>query len=322
MFNTYEEIKQWREETLDSVADDHHQLNAFHDQVMYQTVRIAMDHIESEQGKPPAPFAFFLMGSAGRCEQSVWSDQDHGIIFNGSTDFQEYFLNLGTEISYGMGVVGYEKCEGNVMASNALWCQSMGSFEKLIEEWLLEESWQSLRNFSIFIDSRVLVGDENLLMQLKNASFSMLEDHPHLYSRLIDNFEFIKKGVGVFGQLLPEHGQGLDGEIHLKQTAYFPYVNALRVLALKKGVCAAPTLDRFEILTYNYPFLEAYEKNFRELLDFRLKFRKSATSYEKVHLLPLKVLSKQDKQKLKFLIRRGQKLFSKCKSMLHEEDAL
>ncbi|KHE73059.1 DUF294 nucleotidyltransferase-like domain-containing protein, partial [Halobacillus sp. BBL2006] len=312
----------WREKTLDSVADDHLQLNAFHDQLMYQTISIAQDKIESEQGKSPAPFAFFLMGSAGRFEQSVWSDQDHGIVFDGPDHYQDYFLNLGAEISHGLEVVGYEKCEGNVMASNPLWCQSIESFNKQMEEWLDEESWQSLRNFSIFIDSRVLDGNEDYLLQVKKTCFNILENNPHLYSRLIDNFEFIKKGVGVFGQLLPEQRQGVNGEIHLKQTAYFPYVNALRILALKKGVSAAPTLERFEILNYNYPFIEAYEKDFRELLEFRLRFRKEATSYDKVHLLPIARLSRQDKQELKHLIKRGQKLFSKSKSMLHEEDAL
>ncbi|MGP4074959.1 DUF294 nucleotidyltransferase-like domain-containing protein [Halobacillus sp. K22] len=322
MFETYDEISQWREETMGSVADDYRQLNAFHDQLMYQTLRIAQETIESEQGPPPAPFAFFLMGSAGRSEQSVWSDQDHGIIFDGASHCQDYFLKLGAEISHGLAIAGYEKCEGNVMASNPLWCRSIESYKKQIQDWLNEESWQSLRNFSILFDSRVLDGNEEFLLRMKRKSFAVLEDQPHLYSRLVDNFEFIKKGVGVFGQLLTEQRQGMKGEIHLKETAYFPYVNALRILALKKGVSAAPTLDRFEILSYSYPFIEAYENDFRKLLNFRLRYKKAAVSYEKVHLLPLDQMSKQDKQELKHLIKRGQQLFAKSKSVLKEESSL
>jgi len=322
MFETYEEIRQWREETMGSVVDDHRQLNAFHDQLMYQTLRIAKETVESEQGPPPAPFAFFLMGSAGRSEQSVWSDQDHGIIFEGASQCQEYFLNLGAEVSHGLAIAGYEKCEGNVMASNPLWCRSIESYKKQIHDWLNEDSWQSLRNFSIFFDSRVLDGNDEFLLKVKRESFSILEGRPHLYSRLVENFEFIKKGVGVFGQLLSEQRQGMKGEIHLKETAYFPYVNALRILSLKKGVSAAPTLDRFEILSYSYPFIEAYENDFRDLLKFRLRYKKEAESYEKIHLLPLDRLSKQDKQQLKHLIKRGQQLFAKSKSILKEESSL
>ncbi|MCP3028573.1 DUF294 nucleotidyltransferase-like domain-containing protein [Halobacillus sp. A5] len=320
MFQTYEDIKQWRLETIPSIADDHFQLNAFHDQVMYQTVGIAKTKLESEQGIPPAPFAFFLMGSAGRFEQSVWSDQDHGLIFESGD--QDYFLKLGDEISHGLAVAGYELCEGRVMASNPLWCQSAEAYKEQVGAWLEEASWQSMRNFSILFDSRVLYGDEELLLQLKQDAFTMLEREPQLYARLMENFEFIKKGVGVFGQLLTEQRQGMKGEIHLKETAYFPYVNAIRILALRKGVSDASTLDRFISLGDTFPFIKEYEQDFRQLLDFRLQFRKEAANYEKVHLLPIERLSREDKQKLKYLIRRGNQLFAKAKSILKEEGAL
>ncbi|MCP3029864.1 DUF294 nucleotidyltransferase-like domain-containing protein [Halobacillus sp. A1] len=319
MFSTYEELKQWRENTIRSVADDHLQLNAFHDQLMYQAATIAMDKIESEQGNPPAPFAFFVMGSAGRFEQSVWSDQDHGIVFDGDENVQHYFLELGEEISRGLATVGYEWCEGQVMASNPLWCRSVVSFQDQISEWLDEASWQSLRNFSIIIDSRVLYGKEELLERVKHEAYSRLENHPSLYARLVDNFEFIKKGVGVFGQLLPDQRQGMKGDIHLKETAYFPYVNALRILALRSGAMAAPTISRFEALKGKYPFIEEYEKDFRHLLEFRLRLRQGAENYEKVHLLPIDRLTKEEKQELKYLIRRGNQLFAKSKSIVRKE---
>ncbi|MFG6150164.1 DUF294 nucleotidyltransferase-like domain-containing protein [Halobacillus sp. B23F22_1] len=320
MFQTYEQIKRWRHETMPSVADDHFQLNAFHDQLMYQTVGIAKAKVESEQGTLPAPFAFFLMGSAGRFEQSVWSDQDHGIVFEG--DDQNYFLKLGEEISHGLAIVGYELCEGKVMASNSLWCQSMNSFKNQIADWLEEANWQSLRNFSILCDSRVLDGNEELLLQLKREAFTLLENEPHLYARLMENFEFIKKGVGVFGQLLPEQRQGMKGEIHLKETAYFPYVNAIRILALRNGLSTAPTLERLVSLADTHPFVNEYDQDFRKLLDYRLRLRKEAANYDKVHLLPIAQLSRQDKQELKYLIKRGNQLFSKAKSILKEEGAL
>ncbi|MFC7322544.1 DUF294 nucleotidyltransferase-like domain-containing protein [Halobacillus campisalis] len=319
MFNTYEGLKQWRKDTIRSVADDHFQLNAFHDQLMYQTVTIAMDKIEREQGNPPAPFAFFVMGSAGRFEQSVWSDQDHGIVFDGNENVQHYFLNLGEEVSRGLAVVGYEWCEGQVMASNPMWCRSTVSFQAQNSDWLDEASWQSLRNFSILFDSRVLYGKEELLERVKHEAFSRLEKHPSLYARLVDNFEFIKKGVGVFGQLLPDQRQGMKGDIHLKETAYFPYVNALRILALRSGTTAAPTISRFEALKDTYPFIVEYEKDFRHLLDFRLRFRQGAENYEKVHLLPIDHLSKEEKLELKYLIKRGKQLFAKSKSIVRKE---
>lgn len=317
LFTTYEEIRDWRKETIRSVADDPLQLNAFHDQLIYQTVQLAKGKVEREQGALPAPFAFFLMGSAGRYEQSFWSDQDHGILFEGN--HQAYFLKLGEEISDGLKVVGYAYCEGKVMASNPLWCQSVDSFSSQVDGWLKEADWSSLRNFSIFFDSRVLVGEKEYLVTVKERVFTFLRDHQELYGRLIDNVQWIKKGVGIFGQLLPEQKGEQEGNINIKQTAYFPYVNALRMLALLKGVSAPSTLLRFEELKEIYPSIGSYERDFLELLELRLRYQVQADSYKGVHLLPVKHLTKEDKQQLKETIKRGHKLFSTMNSIMKKE---
>ncbi|TGB01958.1 DUF294 nucleotidyltransferase-like domain-containing protein [Halobacillus salinus] len=320
MFTTYEEIRAWREDTIRSVAEDPLQLNAFHDQLIYQTVQLAKGKVEREQGEVPAPFAFFLMGSAGRYEQSFWSDQDHGLLFEG--DHQAYFLKMGEEISDGLAVVGYAYCEGNVMASNPLWCQSVDSFSNQVERWLMEPEWSSLRNFSIFFDSRVLVGEKQFLVHVKEKVFSYLNENTGLYARLVDNVQMIKKGVGIFGQLLPEQKGEHEGDINIKQTAYFPYVNALRMLALLRGVDDSSTLSRMAAMKERYPTVGSFEKDFLGLLELRLRYQVQSDSYEGVHLLPVKQLSKGDKQQLKEAIKQGHKLFSTMKSIMKKEGVL
>lgn len=75
---------------MNIISTDHEKLNLFHDELIKKTVQLAMEKVQGDWGDPPAPFAFFLMGSAGRFEQSVWSDQDHGIIFAGSPSCKSY----------------------------------------------------------------------------------------------------------------------------------------------------------------------------------------------------------------------------------------
>lgn len=319
MFNRYEEIKQWRGEMIECVAKNHFDLNSFHDQLIHHTFHLAKVNIESEQGPPPAPFAFFLMGSAGRFEQSLWSDQDHGIVFEGEQEDQNYFLKLGEEIREGLAIVGYERCEGNVMASNPLWCQSVELLQTQMAEWLKRAEWQTLRHFQIFFDSRVLAGEKDLLMQVKKAVFEVLDGDPALYGRLFDNMNYVKKGVGVFGQLLSEFSGDKKGYFNLKQTAYFPYVNALRMLALFQKVNAPSTLSRFQALAPVYPVIAGYENDFRLLLQQRLDLRKDAQSYDNVHLLSLRDITKKEKHELKMRIKRGQQLYSITKSIIKEE---
>jgi CBS domain-containing protein len=314
----YAEVKQWREHQMVAVSSSHQELNTLHDQVFKKTAYLAVEKVKGEHGSPPAPFSFFLMGSAGRFEQSVWSDQDHGIIYRGGEDCKPYFLALGAEIRDALLSIGYELCDGEVMASNPVWCNSLQTWKRKISQWLEESSWQSLRHFSTFFDSRVLIGEPGFLQEIKETAFSVLHEQPRLYIRLIENVDFIQKGTGLFGQLLPELYGEKKGRIHLKQTTFFPYVNALRVLALKEKIASPSTLSRFRLLPDTYQSIKSFEADFIQLLDFRLRSRKNAKNYQQVHLVPIHSLNKTEKKELKQLMNRGYKLFSETKTIIKE----
>ncbi|QDP39018.1 DUF294 nucleotidyltransferase-like domain-containing protein [Radiobacillus deserti] len=320
MVSRYEAIKKWRFDKMTTVLTNHTELNRLHDEVMERTVQEAIQKVEGEWGEAPAPFAFFLMGSAGRFEQSIWSDQDHGIIYDGDTKYQAYFLALGEEIRDGLVAVGYEECDGKVMSSNPLWCQSYLDWKGQISSWLEEASWQSLRHFSTFFDSRVLIGKQEYLYELKQWAFSIIRENRELYQRFVDNVDFVQKGVGVFGQLLPELRGERSGSIHLKKTVFFSYVNALRILALKEEIVNPSTISRFEeIPEHMYASIKKYEQEFRELLTYRLRSRKNAKNYKEVHHIPLNTLTKEEKQELKHFMKKGYKLFSETKNIIEKE---
>lgn len=315
----YQQLKEWRDQKIKSVSWDHHELNKFHDKLMRRTVQIALKEVESEWGSPPTHFAFFVMGSAGRSEQSVWSDQDHGIVYDGENPlFHDYFLKVGQEITKGFAVTGYEKCDGNVMASNPYWCKSTIEWEKQILAWLDEADWESLRYFSTFFDARVLVGKEDLLQRVKQVAFLKLAEVPSLYQRLYENVGFIKKGLGIFGQLLPKEKGEDAGNINIKQTILFPYVNALRLLALLEKIPESSTLKRFQRLPEEYASIKKYQTDFLKLLNYRLYFQKETVNYEKVHLLHVKSMSANEKESLKELIKNGRKLFKETKKMIDQ----
>ncbi len=319
---TYEQVKELREKKLPSVSWDHQKLNEFQEMLMNEVLQIALTTIESELGKPPSHFAFFVMGSAGRREQSVWSDQDHGIIYDGSGDYQQYFLSLGREIVFGLTVAGYEQCDGNVMASNPMWCMCHQEWESQIDQWLERGDWESLRYFSTFFDSRVLIGKGQLLTQLKEFSFLKLEGNPALYKRLYENVGFIKKGIGIFGQILSEDKGEEMGTINLKQTIFFPYVNSLRLLALVEKIPNASTLERFQLLPEGYEDIKEYQAYFLKLLNYRLYFQKHAESYKKVHLLDVKSMSAREKACVKELMKKGRQLFKDTKEIIDDRCSL
>jgi CBS domain-containing protein len=307
---------------MPAVYLDHFLLNQHHDHTIVQVVKLAITRIEEQSGPPPCSFSFFVMGSAGRFEQSIWSDQDHGIIYQDQTEeTKAYFLTLGEEISNGLYHAGYPYCDGAVMANNPLWCKSVIDWQQQLADWMLEASWESIRHLLIFIDSRSLFGEKRFVEHLKSYVFQYVSKE-HLLKKILDNTLYLKKGVGVFGQFLPEtHGQH-SGSINIKETAFLPYVNAIRILAIKANIIESPTLSRLELIPEKYlpaSKKKLWKQQFLLLLNYRLSLGDHKT-YETGHYLKIGSFPNQQKKELKEILKNAVALSQHVKILVKKEN--
>ncbi|WP_257820982.1 DUF294 nucleotidyltransferase-like domain-containing protein [Salipaludibacillus agaradhaerens] len=315
-FHTYGDIKDWRLDIFQKSSFTHETLNDVHDNIMRAVVDLAVKQMESERGQIPARFAFIVMGSSGRWEQSLLSDQDHGIIFDGHDKHRDYFLQLGEEIVKGLDICGYEKCEGKVMANNPNWTKSLKNWEEKLKEWLDHKSWENLRHFSIFTDARVLRGDRDLLNQLKQPILNKISSDQETLMRLCDNVQYIKKGVGMFGQLLTEQKGPGKGLLDYKDTILFPYVNSARLLAYSEAITETSTSKRLDMLPRHLHEFRAYKDSFEKAIAFRLRLTNPDHGYELIHYVATDTLTKQEKETLKTWMKDGQLFLKRVTAML------
>lgn len=308
----YSSLKNWRNNEIEKQRSSD-ELNAFHDSLMKQVFAAALKKIKEEAGKPPCQYAWFVMGSAGRFEQAIISDQDHGLVYEQETEEAAgYFKKLGKEIAYGLNETGYPYCDGNVMSSNPVWCKSKMDWNAQLTKWLEEESFESIRFLLIFYDARVLEGEEEYVLRLKKHLHDYIQKKPYLLDRFLENTIHVKKAVGFFQQFLPETHGSHAGSIDLKQSGFLPYVNAVRLLAMKEQVDETSTLTRIKELSK----LQKYEKemqgckaDFEKLLHFRLMHHKKASeNYDDIHYLNVKELDKTESKEIKHVLKNGQKL--------------
>ena len=303
----YSNILDYRNQQFRSLNWNSDELNRLHDEIIKQTITIAYNKIIQTFGPPPSSFCFFVMGSAGRKEQGIWSDQDHGMIYEkGLPEYSDYFLKLGKEISEGLMQVGYPFCEGNVMASNPFWCRSYEEWQLQLNDWTDDASWESIRHLLTFTDSRVFLGEERLIRVLKNYSYQLI-NQKNLLSRILDNTMHIKKAVGVFGQLLTEAHGPYSGCLNIKEVALYPYVNAGRILAIYEKLEAISTIERFNGISARIlpsHMRDKYVTHFKTLQHFRLIYGLH-TNYESGHYLAVNKLSKIEKKNIKEIIKDG-----------------
>lgn len=308
---TYEAIKEWKEQTIHQHLSDTISLNSFHDAVMLHVFEIAIARLDEEE--PPCRFCWFIAGSGGRYEQGVISDQDHGIIYQiSSNENSEYFLKLGKEISYGLSIVGYPYCKGNIMSSNSLWCKSLDEWKNQLFSWMNEASWESIRNLQIFFDSRCLYGEEHFVEELKYFIFDYREKNPFLLKRLMENVMHIKKAISPLGQILVSKTGEHSGAIDLKYSAFIPYVNAIRILSIKERVAETSTEERLKKLLLMPPYkiiLSTAFLNFQRLLQYRLSLVR-AKEYEDTHFLHVSELNREQKKEIKRILKDGENLHS------------
>ncbi|HEY2420083.1 MAG TPA: DUF294 nucleotidyltransferase-like domain-containing protein [Neobacillus sp.] len=323
-FESYIEIRQYREQQMSHVARNHLKLNQLHEENLLQVVNLSIKNISEEYGPPPSSFSFFVMGSAGRLEQSVWSDQDHGIIYHVQDDVaKSYFLTLGKEISKGLHDVGYEYCIGNVMASNPLWCKSFSEWEQQLGDWISEASWESIRHLLIFMDGRSVYGEPLYVDQLKKIVYQGVHKE-HLFKKILNNTMYLKKGVSVLGQFLVENHGPYSGFLNIKEIALLPYVNAIRLLAIKENILETSTLARLDQIPekwMNSSAKDLYRDSFIKLFHYRL-LSGNHLDYSSGHYVPINQLTKEQKKEIKDIIKHGSELFYFAQRLIEKDDSV
>ena len=97
------------------------------------------------------------------------------------------------------------------------------------------------------------------------------------------------------------------GSINLKYSAFLPYVNAIRILAIKEGIYVTSTLDRIDRLKQISEYSEVMsmtDVNFQMLLDYRLSIFQVHT-YEDTHYLKINNLTRSEKKAIKRILKDG-----------------
>ncbi|ANC76297.1 hypothetical protein ABE65_005530 [Fictibacillus phosphorivorans] len=317
----YSQIKKWREDKWEEHQYSSHALNDFHDELMKNVFDAALQKHVAECGPVPCRYAWFVMGSAGRFEQAIISDQDHGLVYEEeNNETNQYFITFGKELAKGLNEVGYPYCDGNVMSSNPIWSKSLKEWEVQLKKWLTEESFESIRFLLIFYDARVLIGDDVFCKKLKHLIHDYIKKNPRFLERLLENTQHVKKAVGIFHQFLTESHGSHAGSIDLKQSGFFPYVNNVRLLAMKENLESTSTLSRLKDLYSMSNYKEDLcwcSGEFEKLLQYRLQFhRKTTENYDDIHYLNIKELNKDERKDMKHILLNGQKLQNYTQSVI------
>jgi CBS domain-containing protein len=175
------------------------------DAILQRLIEIALE----QNGPPPEPFVFMIMGSEGRREQTLKTDQDNAIIFQDVPedrlpDVQNYFLTLGETVCTWLDETGYAFCKGGVMAMNPNWCQPLSVWCDKFSNWIHGAEAEDLLHSSIFFDFRGAYGDFSLIDQLRRHLFDSLKGWSGFFRHMTENALHFKPPLGFFRNFVVE----------------------------------------------------------------------------------------------------------------------
>jgi CBS domain-containing protein len=220
-------------------------ITTFSDAILDKVIEFSI----AELGSPPCKFAFMIMGSEGREEQTLVSDQDNGIVYEDlETDkdkahASEYFGKLAERVCNQLDIAGYKFCDGDCMAKNPKWCQSLFNWKKYFHNWIYQGTNEDLLHSSIFFDFRGVWGDLELTDQLKSFLLDSVEKRAGFLRHLTENALHFKPPIGLFGKLLVESKGEHKDSFNIKW-AMQPIVDLARVYSLKHRIVQTNTLTR------------------------------------------------------------------------------
>jgi CBS domain-containing protein len=234
---------------------------------------------QAEMGAAPAQFAFIAMGSHGRQEQTLLTDQDNAIIFVAPDEqaqyaaAADYFQRLGSKVCAWLAQAGYPACKGNFMASNPRWCRSLAEWQKNFTGWITRAEPQELLEFSIFFDFRTVYGDATLAQKLRQHVHDLLREQPAFFPHLARNALLFSPPFRLFGNIYLGGGSAEHaGQLNLKDTV-MSIVDFARLYALRHAIDHTHTLDRLDELVERKGLIPASRDEVVASYDFVMRLR-------------------------------------------------
>ncbi|MGB9873459.1 MAG: putative nucleotidyltransferase substrate binding domain-containing protein [Hydrogenobacter sp.] len=285
-------------------------ISEVNDRIMQRVFFLTIKEMGME---PPSAFSVLVLGSEGRREQSLKTDQDNAMIYEDmpmlDLSVDEYFRDFSERYIKNLLRVGFPPCPGHIMLSNPLWRKNLKDWFKQIDEWVENPTQENALRMSVFLDLRSVFGSEWLAKTVRDYIFRKASENKVFLSFLASQALRFKVPLGFFRDFVVEKTGSHKGEFDIKAGGIFPLLHGVRVLALEHKVSSTNTFERLKDLSSAGVISESFSKDladaYRFLLAIRLKFQADALleNREPTNYINPRALSRAERTVLKDVFR-------------------
>ncbi|HBA87164.1 MAG TPA: nucleotidyltransferase [Geobacter sp.] len=239
-----------------SVAALHENCTSYRDALARRAVELVLSEMPSP---PPVPFALISMGSDGREEQTLITDQDYLVVYGDDKgeEADRYFKTLSEILVERLSEIGFKKCTGGIMPSNDNWRGSLSQWQRrlhAIVRYETEDYGKNLMDLIVLSDARFVAGDPELADSLVGLIRSLLQDYFMALWGMAKAATEMRLALGFLKRFWTEGSGEHKGCFNLKLLAWAPLVMNVRILAINQALPATSTVQRIELLQREHSF--------------------------------------------------------------------
>lgn len=207
------------------------------------------------------------LGSEGRGEQILKTDQDNAIVLRRESDraaLQPYLQPLHQALLS----FGYPPCPGGVMFINEQWVHTAESWRARIQDWTSSAQPDAMMQLAIFMDAEPVCGDLSLFDDVRKALLSSDWRAGNMLSWFAKPAIQFETPLTFLGKIREN-----NGAIDIKKGGIFPIVHGVRALSLEYGIHETNSLQRIDELSARHIIDDDTAQGLKNALMFFIRIR-------------------------------------------------
>jgi CBS domain-containing protein len=268
--------------------------------------------VQQEHPSLNVPWCWLALGSEGRGEQTLATDQDNALIFSAADEgsveaVRKALLSFAREVNDSLAQLGFPLCTGGIMASNPAWCLTADEWRVQFTSWLAEPTPVALLNANIFFDFRPLAGEVRLAEDLRSWLLARTQGNQLFLRLMVANALQTEPPLGLIRAFAVDD---TDSMLDLKTRGTRVFVDAARVFALAEGIPETGTVERLRNaggrIGAEEKHVAATIEAFHYLQVLRLRSQENATG--SINRIDPQQLNEVDQRMLQEAFRQARKL--------------
>ncbi len=194
-------------------------------------------------------WCWIALGSEGRSEQTLATDQDNALILDDTGSHapnRARWLAFADEVNRALDACGFPLCKGEIMARNPAWCLSLTEWRAAFSGWIRNPEPRALLNAAIFFDFRPVTGDARLAGELRLWVLEQAAANRAFLRAMSANALQVRPPIGMLRDFVTDTSEEFKGTIDLKMFGVRPFVDAARIFCLANAMPQTSTVARLE----------------------------------------------------------------------------